>query len=171
MCYYVGTFILSGYSSPLFFIVGGVVVSINLFTMFVYAQAEREIAPILSLTQRKYNTLIENYIIGVDTITSLKKVDKNRQAFMDCLYNLCVCRANNRWALQGLSMVCDLTGLVTTFATAAFAIDKKTKSNPRINIIGTAISMSNKLISISSKIARDIGTVETQMRISVVQSL
>lgn len=41
ICFYLGTFILSGYSSPLFFTVGGPVILINLFTIFVYAQAER----------------------------------------------------------------------------------------------------------------------------------
>jgi hypothetical protein len=56
-------------------------------------------------------------------------------------------------------MVCDLMGLVATFATAAFAINAKTKNHPHVNIIGSAISMSNKLISLSSSIARDTGTL------------
>lgn len=41
ICFYLGTFILSGYSNPLFLTVGVPVIVINLLTLFVYASAER----------------------------------------------------------------------------------------------------------------------------------
>jgi hypothetical protein len=134
----------------------------------VYCQAEREIEPILTANQRIYNSHIEDFIFGVDVITSLDKVDKNRQKFMDCLYKLSVCRANYRWAIQGMSMTCDLMGLLVTFGSATFSIRAKIRHNPSIAVIGSAISMSNKTIIISSKIARDIGSLESLMRVSVV---
>lgn len=157
-CFYIGTFVLSAYSNPLFLAVGIPVIIVNFLTILVYASAEREIFPMIGMGWRRYNTLAESCILGVDTIVSMGKVEYFRQQFMDAMYWVVLCRANNRLAIQGLSMICDLTGLVATFATSAFAISAKPTNNPRINSIGGAISMSNKLIILSSRIARDIGT-------------
>jgi hypothetical protein len=55
-CFYLGAFVLSGYSNPLFFIVGGIVIAISLFSIVVYCQAEREIEPILGANTRVYHS-------------------------------------------------------------------------------------------------------------------
>ncbi len=79
---------------------------------------------------------------------------------MDILYELVVYRANDRWIVEGMSILTDLSGLGLQFATSAFAIDKKLKTNiTRINIIGTSITLSNRLNTLMSRVLRNVSTV------------
>lgn len=101
--------------------------------------------------------MLEDNIIGVDSIRSYRKTDNCRQEFMDLIYKyITVVKANSRWILQGLSIFSDITGLLVTFGSAAFAISNKFKYPQNIAVIGTAVTLANRLSSISSNITKDL---------------
>lgn len=167
--YYLGVYIISGILNSLTFIIGTLMIIINILVLLIYLQSERESSPIQTTLNRKYNGLLENYIVGADVIASQDKVDSNRNNLMDILYSLGVMRANNRTLIQSLSIINDLTGLILLMSTSMFSIQTKMR-DVRANIAGTAISLSNRLINVTSKISRDIATAENLMRTTVVTS-
>lgn len=121
----------------------------------------------MTAINRKYNGLLEDYIAGADVIVAQNKIDANRNNLMDVLYSLSVMRASNRILVQSMSIINDITGLILLISTSTLSIQMKMR-NIRVNLAGTAISLSNKLISITSRISRDIGNAENMMRSTVV---
>lgn len=88
---------------------------------------------------------------------------------MDTLYAYNgVYKANYRWLSQGLSIFSDLIGLGVTFGTMMIIIKRKMNHKERFNVIGTAISLSNRLNSTFKSVNSGLANIETQMRVSVV---
>lgn len=168
LLFYLGTLILNGISSGLFFILGFSVLIINGLAVLLYIRAERELFWIGIPMMRELNNVLEDSIIGVDTIRSYGKTKEHRQDFVDLLYKFgTVYKCNNRWILQGLSIFADVTGLAVTFGAAMFGIhSKSTTKHP--SLVAIAITLSNRLSSISSNISRDIANLEIQTRLTVV---
>lgn len=109
---------------------------------------------------KEYDTLLEDYIFGVDTIRALKKVDYNRQIFMDNLYSYSgVFKANYRWLSQALSMFSDMTGIGVTYGAMMIIIKRKISHKERFNIVGAAISLSNKLNAIFVNISNGLANM------------
>lgn len=104
----------------------------------------------------------------MDSIRSYKKIQNFRQEFTDYIYKyITVVKANSRWILQALSIFSDVTGLLVTFGSAAFAIGNKFKYPQNIAVIGTAVTLSNRLSSLSSNITKDLANLEIQTRYTV----
>jgi hypothetical protein len=168
--FYLGILILNGINSGLFFILGFGVLIINYLAVVLYIQAEREIFWAGMAIMREFNNVLEDSIIGVDTIRSYNRVDIHRQQFIDLLYKFnTVYKCNSRWILQGLSIFADVTGLAVTFGSAMFGIHNKYNSKTP-TVVASAITLSNRLSSISSNISRDLANLEIQTRLTVVRS-
>ena len=168
--FYLGILILNGINSGLFFILGFGVLIINYLAVVLYIQAEREIFWAGMAIMREVNNVLEGSIIGVDTIRSYNRVDIHRQQFIDLLYKFnTVYKCNSRWILQGLSIFADVTGLAVTFGSAMFGIHNKYNSKTP-TVVASAITLSNRLSSISSNISRDLANLEIQTRLTVVRS-
>lgn len=155
--YYLGVYIISGLSNNMTYIIGALMIIVNIAVLLIYLQSERESSPIQTTLNRRYNGLLEDYIVGADVIVSQDKVDINRSNLMDILYSLGVMRANNRTLIQSMSIINDITGLILLMSTSMLSIQMKMR-DVRANIVGTAISLSNRLINVTSKISRDMTT-------------
>lgn len=155
--YYLGVYIISGLSNNMTYIIGALMIIVNIAVLLIYLQSERESSPIQTTLNRRYNGLLEDYIVGADVIVSQDKVDINRSNLMDILYSLGVMRANNRTLIQSMSIINDITGLILLMSTSMLSIQMKMR-DVRANIVGTAISLSNRLINVTSKISRDMAT-------------
>jgi ABC-type multidrug transport system fused ATPase/permease subunit len=126
--FYIGTLILNGIDSGLFFVLGGTVLLINWLAVVLYLRAERQMFQASSELCKNINNVLEDSIIGVDSIRSYNKTHKISEEFIDLQYQYnIVYNANNRWISQGLSIFSDMTGLAVTFGSAAFAIHNKIK--------------------------------------------
>jgi ABC-type multidrug transport system fused ATPase/permease subunit len=107
---------------------GGTVLLINWLAVVLYLRAERQMFQASSELCKNINNVLEDSIIGVDSIRSYNKTHKISEEFIDLQYQYnIVYNANNRWISQGLSIFSDMTGLAVTFGSAAFAIHNKIK--------------------------------------------
>jgi hypothetical protein len=71
--FYLGTLILNGVSDGLFFILGGVVILVNWMAVVSYVRTEREMFWAGLQLSRELNNMLEDSIIGVDSIRCYKK--------------------------------------------------------------------------------------------------
>jgi hypothetical protein len=117
---------------------------------------------------RHLNDVLEDNIVGVDSIRSYRRVREYSQKFIDLIYEWpTVYKCNSRWLLQGLSIFADTTGLAVTFGAAMFGISNKFKLK-QLALTASAITLANRLNSISSNISRDAANLVIQTRLTVV---
>lgn len=144
---------------------------VNILLIKLYIQAEREMFSQGVEIRRYLCDVIEDNIIGADSIKSYGKVQHYTHKFIDMVYNWpTVYRCNSRWLLQGLSILADTTGLAVTFGAAMFGISNKFRDRQPA-LVASAITLANRLSSVSSNICRDTGNLVIQTRWTVVRIL
>jgi hypothetical protein len=77
--------------------------------------------------------------------------------------------ANYRYVTQGVTILCEISGLLILAAAAFFAIQHKFSSKSEsLAIVGTAISFCLRMTTIVAGIVRDSTRLDNQLKICVV---
>jgi ABC-type transport system involved in cytochrome bd biosynthesis fused ATPase/permease subunit len=162
--------ILLSLKSPwLFLTIGIAIIVINLGILKVYINADRELFSFRMQYLATLSKTFEEVINGIDLFRAYQQLHLLQKDIIRDVYRYNVQLTNYRFITQGMTILCEISGLCILAAAAFFAIKLKVSTKPEnLAIVGTSISFCLRMTTIVANIVRDSTRLDNQLKICVV---